>query len=306
MGLFGKIWSGVKAACGAVSRGISSIAHFVSSGISKVASAACSVGSGVLKHLSGVASGVSKFLTPVLGPLAPIASSLLTNLAFDFIGKVTAEIAEAFGITEEKEDPAEIGYRIVEAENHPEWEQREECDSFSEYYGKLKEHIPEVNHDEINANPMYYGAIGIGIEWNEISEHTGMELSSEFVSLIGMGKITQEEVKLILGLFQKENLKGQDVMDFLQHRMSVGAEKIIRGKILDLYGELYPDKTREELDARIETIMTAQSAPETFYKLYKPDALEALKIDGKQKEIAMQEGATKEELEQLKIAIENE
>ncbi len=288
----GSIASGV---CSAIGSAAGAIGSFASSCISGVVSAACSVGS---SFLSGIASAAGSFvsgLATVVGELAPAVGNLLLGLGFQFVGKVVSALAKMLGITEKEEKPDELGYRIKEAQAHKDWKQREDFDTFEDWNKYLKEKIPEVPSEEINKNWWEYQAIGMGCIYNEINANTEMELPPEFALLIMGNKISKDDAMLILETFQKEGLKGKDIIEYFQKEWTIAATEAMREKLLDAFIEFYPDTSREELGARLDAISTSPS-PDVVLKQYKEDFLDTVQNGGQLKEVAIAQGVSEEEL----------
>ncbi len=285
-------WSCVGSFVGSCfSAACSAASSFVGGCISGAMKLAGSLGAGILSGVSGALPGLMAALGPVLGPFVGM-------LMVEWIGKVVAAVAQMLGITKEKENVKELGARLSEAQRHPEWKQREDFESFQEYNDYLKEMIPVLDEEKLRKNGLAYTAIGTGALIREINEETGMELTPETTMLVGRGKITAEELRMMLQVFKEEGMNGSDITNFFLKKMTLAAETGLRDKLIDRYIEMYPETSREELIQRLETIAAAQQSLEKVGALYRPYVPEAARNEEMQG-MMRANGVSEEVLENL-------
>lgn len=262
MGFFGFIGSCISGVCSAVG-------SFVSG--------ACSVFTKAVAGIAGIATGA---LSVVLGPLGPILGPIITNLIIKVIGAVLSKLAKLLHITKEEENPEEVGYRVDEASRHEDWKKREEFASFRDYYDYLRQQIPdeEIDQDKLNKNSGAYRIIGSSTLYHEIGEEEGMDLPGEFMMDIGRGKLSAEEVKTILKTFKDLKVDGKDISDYWEGNMTFREEKPITEALRGAFAALYPEKSKEEINDRLDDIRSATRGTidngdslETLKRLYKDE-----------------------------------
>lgn len=241
MGLFSFIGSCISGVC-------SAIGSFVSG--------ACSVFS---KAVSGIASIASGALSVVLGPLGPILGPIVANILINVIGKVISKLAQLLGITRKKENPEEVGYRMDEANRHDDWKRKEDFDSFQAYYDYLREQIPDeaIDPEKMKKNSGAYRIIGASTLYQSIGEEEGMDLPGEFMMDIGRGRISAEEAKTILKTFKDLKVDGKDISDYWEGYMTFQKETPINKALGVAFSELYPEKSKEEINERLDDIRSA-------------------------------------------------
>lgn len=249
----------VSSVCSFVGGCIGAVGSFAAGAISGMAKFAGSLGAGILTGISGMAAGLVAAVGPQLAPLVGM-------LMVEWVGKAVAMVAQMLGITKEEEDPKELGARLSEAQKHPEWLQREDFETFQDYNEYLKEQIPELDKQDLAKNGLAYTAIGTGALIYEINGETGMELTPETTQLIARGKITAEELYMLLQTFKEEGMIGADLTAFLRHKMTLATETALRDVLLDRYMEMHPEASREEFANRLEMIMEAQQSSQQSYE----------------------------------------
>lgn len=291
MGLFGGI-------CGFIGSCVSAVGSLVGGAISGMVKMAGSLGAGILTGISGMAAG----LVAAVGPqLAPIVGMLMV----EWVGKVVAAVTQMLGITKEEEDPKALGARLSEAQKHPEWLQREDFETFQDYNEYLKEQIPELDKEDLAKNGLAYTGIGTGAMIYEINGEIGMELTPETTQLIARGKITAEELNLLLQTFKEKGLNGGALTAFLQHKMTLAAETALRDAVLDRYIEMHPEASREDVENRLAMIAEAQQSSQQSYEKmcesYRPE-IEAAAQNKETRDMLRANGIGEEILDRMQRA----
>lgn len=249
----------------------------VCSAVGSFISGACSVFTKAVAGIAGIATGA---LSVVLGPLGPILGPIIANLIIKVIGAVLSKLAKLLHITKEEEKPEEVGYRVDEASRHEDWKKREEFASFQDYYDYLRQQIPdeEIDKDKLNKNSGAYRIIGSSTLYHEIGEEEGMDLPGEFMMDIGRGKLSAEEVKTVLKTFKDLKVDGKSIADYWEGNMTFREEKPITEALRSAFAALYPEKSKEEINDRLDDIRSATRGTidngdslETLKRLYKDE-----------------------------------
>lgn len=249
----------------------------VCSAVGSFISGACSVFTKAVAGIAGIATGA---LSMVLGPLGPILGPIIANLIIKVIGAVLSKLAKLLHITKEEEKPEEVGYRVDEAGRHEDWKKREEFASFQDYYDYLRQQIPdeEIDKDKLNKNSGAYRIIGSSTLYHEIGEEEGMDLPGEFMMDIGRGKLSAEEVKTVLKTFKDLKVDGKSIADYWEGNMTFREEKPITEALRSAFAALYPEKSKEEINDRLDDIRSATRGTidngdslETLKRLYKDE-----------------------------------
>ncbi len=244
--LFGAIVGGLSVVAGAVGGAITTA-------IGTLTSLAASA-TGFLGAVAGKAMTFMKTLGALqTGPLGPIFGSIINQLAIQAIVKCIEFFAKKLGIIEEDETPAEMGYRIDEAEKHDDWKKREDFKNLEDYNDYLKEMIPDsqIDYHKLKENRYYYEALGTSALTEGIGEHIGIELTPEFLEEIGRACMEYEEVAAIVETFKELGYSSVAISDYLKGNISKDEGHRIEEALLENMQKHYPNKDEETIHERL-------------------------------------------------------
>jgi hypothetical protein len=294
------------------------IFSFISSCASSVVSAVCSVGKCVAQGVSSLAAGIGKAVikgaTTVLktgakylagiavkggflgtiaggaaklfgmaagvlsGPLGMILGPIVGELIIKAAVEAITYVAKKMGIIEEEEKPEEIGYRLEEAENHPDWDKRDDYYSTKEYYEYLKKQIPDTDLDwkKIHEHSLEYATLGTEILRTSISEELNISFPVEFLLEIGRCRIDGAELMNIIEKFIKEGYELDIVRDYLRGRLKGITKKQVETSLITAMSKAHPDWAESDIKNRIEGMTLAGKQDEAVAWMYK-DKIDELK-----------------------------
>ena len=253
MGLFGAIGSFICSCASGIVSGITSIARgvasFAKSAVSVIGSAIGSKAAAFMGLVSSIASG----------PLGPILGPLIEQLIVIAVEKVIEILAKEMGIIGEEDKTEELGYRIEEAENHPEWKQRESFASTEEYYAYLGEQVPaeSINYKLMRDKKPYYAMLGMMAEVKALEEKLRVELPAEFLLEAGKSRMTPEEIRAFADAFRYLGYDSVQAQDYFRGVMAPGEAKRITEAIISALRSYFPEKSEDELYARLGDMQAA-------------------------------------------------
>lgn len=310
MGIFSSIFSGICSIASSIGSAISSCASAIGSaisGISKVAGnilggivtgisslgrmAAGAIGGffkGIATAAAGVLSNVVSVALCTLGPvLGPILGPIFVELAIKFVAGVISSLAEETQVVEPGEKPEEIGYRLEEADKHQDWKKRENFGSFKEYYAYLKEQIPEVEEQKVQANHLAYTTLGMEAELQAISEKADIYIDNNVILMAMRAKMQSPEVHAFIDAFKKQGFESLDVEDYFKGKLKGTEASQLRDALLDALNLYYPQKSRSELLNRLGEIGNAMIDDKQMVHNYDKELVEN---HGEQLEKDIQDG----------------
>lgn len=215
------------------------------------------------KGVGEIAQGLLKGL----GVIAKIPTIGLNaaRVALVFASAAITKLAEMFGISTGGEHPARIGYRVLEAEKHPEWKKRDDFKSFEEYNSYLKEQIPTVDDEKLKEKWEACALMGDAVLINEITRGTGFEVGGEFLFNMVKWGLKVWEIFVILNVFKDEGYGSTSaVNDYMQGNMSIKESRTIHSALVDAFMAENPKVSKESVEDRLSEIRNAAKAdPET-------------------------------------------
>lgn len=248
---------GILAAIG--SAVVGAIGSAIGSAITSAAGAIASFASSAVGAIKSVGT-IAKTVVGAAKTLAIKESEpLLADAMVSFTGRTISKLAKKLKITKEEEKPEIVGYRIVEANNHPEWKPREDFDDFQAFNDYLKQKEPDdsINQDKLNQNNETYRIIGTSALYHEIGVHEDMNLDGEFMVDIGRARITEEEAKAILETFKNLGLQEGDLTEYFKGNMSFKIESTITDALVKAFQKYFPQMHKEEVIERLDDIRFA-------------------------------------------------
>lgn len=250
MGFFSEVGTLISSCVSCCVSAVKGVSHFIAGSIS-----------GLGKNIGKIAGFLVNTLAMVAGSVifGPVIGPIIANLFVKGICKVVSLLAKKLQVTQEEEAPEEVGYRMEEAEEHPEWKQREEFESFKEYYNYLKQQIPDETIDQKRMQDSLgvYRIIGASTLYEEIGVQEGIELPKELMLDIGRAKLTAEEFKCMLDVFKQLKIEGDSINDFMRGTMNFKEATGIYKALEAAFQDLYPDKSQQEVMERLDDIQSA-------------------------------------------------
>ncbi len=233
--------------------------------VSGISSAVSIVSSFSKEAISVVGETIGRFaldavkMLNILSIVLPPHLQILVMLTVEVISTVSSALAKMLGITKKEEKSEEVGYRMDEAVRHDDWQQREDFESFQAYYDYLKQQIPDdaIDQEKLERDKIAYTILGSSTLYHEIGGHVKIELPVEFFVGIGLAKMTAEETNAMIEVFKKEGIEGQGIVDFLEGRMLFSEEQRIRNDMETAFQKLYPKKSQQEVQDRLDDIQAA-------------------------------------------------
>ena len=144
--------------------------------------------SGVCSAISSAFSSLGSSLTTFATKIVELAGPLLET-----VGKIASLVAKFLGVTEELENPLELGLRAEMSDKKP-----EDFDSYKDYINYIKNEV-KIDEEKLkNASDIdkaKYSAIGSGILIKGIEDKKGMDIGADvFVALAKIGMETLDKM----------------------------------------------------------------------------------------------------------------
>lgn len=256
MGFFSAIGSFVSGAISAVGRCIGGAIKTAVGSLSHIARTA----GGALGGIFGKAAGLlSRAASIVAGPLGPIVTQIIIEVA----ARVIERIAQELGIIDKDDKVEEVGYRLEEAGalddngqlKHPEWKRPEDFDNLHDYYAYLKQMVPDesIDYGKMKQNRLRYVAVGTAGLSEGWSQRMGIAITDSFILAIGRANLRQGEITAIVNAFKGLGFSSVELEAFLRgNGLSISELNRIREAIISSYQALYPDKTADDIRLRIQ------------------------------------------------------
>ena len=271
MGFWSGVCSFVGSVCSGISSAVRSVGRAVISGVSKAVGAVCSAVAGAVAGVLGsaVMKGIGALVT---GSLGPVLGMVVGNLVIQFIAAAVRKLAASEQVLDEKEKPEEVGARLEEAANHPEWKKREDFEDYSEYYEYLKLQIPDeqlatkdLDRDRNKYLSIYTAAIS-----TELSKKMGIEITDEFLLTAGRARMKDEEIKQYITAFKTAGLNGMAMKDFFTGKLSRDVHDRILESLIEAKQGANNGLSKLAIKQRNLEIREAFLEDEKVYKNYKP------------------------------------
>lgn len=249
MGFFSFIGS----CCSAVCSCVSSACSFVSGAVGALGNMVSSLGGLAGKLIEGCWNQLGAVITSIcVSVLGPVLGPIVAKMIMETIKKVVMDIAKKILGLDDK--PEEVGYRIKEAEEHPEnFKRPEEFPTLEEYYKYLKNEIKDedIDREKLEANKAEYEALGVSTLSVAIGEKVGIELTGDFLGQIGICNLNSSEAIAIMQMFKDLGYSKVALTDYLQGKIESREERIqIRDGLVKLFMQngMSEDQAYERLE----------------------------------------------------------
>lgn len=222
MGLFSGFCSLV-GSC--ISGACSAVSSFVSGAVGALGNMVSSLGGAVGKLIGACVDKLGAIITSVcVSVLGPVLGPIVAQLIMAYIKKTVMDLAKKVLGLDDK--PEEVGYRIKEAEEHPEdFRRPEEFPSLEDYYKYLKSEI-KIDKEKLEAHKLEYEALGISTLSVAIGEKLGIELTGDFLGEIGICNLSTDEVIAITQVFRDLGYSRVALGDYLQGKIENPEDKL--------------------------------------------------------------------------------
>lgn len=290
MGFWDSVGSFVSGCASMVGGAISSIGRGISAGLRCVGSALGAIGSTLGRALSGLSSFASgalslagrvlggkaiAFLGAAVGVLSGPLGGILGPMVYQsMISKVIQglhDVAKKEEIVEEEERVEDIGYRLAEADRHPDWRQQEEFSSWKEYYAYVKQQIPDaaIERGKIEDNALGYQLLGMTAERQAIEQKAGMTMPEEFLNEVGRSKMEPGEILAFTDVMKL--FHWAPVQSYLEEKLPPREMDRIEEALLDAMERRCDGCTRPELETRLLTIREAHFDDRKLSDIYREE-----------------------------------
>jgi|GEM_PF-898840 hypothetical protein len=236
MGLFGAIWSGIKA----VGSGISSCVKAIGSGIKSAAKVCSGVVSGAIKGLSklggvikdlgvkavgflgGVTKALAPILSPILGPYAPIITDIIITVVSNLVGNLLEKRGEP---KMEEEEMEEYGYLLEQSDSHPEWKRADEFESGKEHYQYLRDAAKNAGIEDMPKVPRFSPesltrkSLSMAAMADRLAHKEGIGLPAEFLVKAGLKFLSVEEWEAIIVAAKSLGYKTVPYAEFVENKL---------------------------------------------------------------------------------------
>ncbi len=269
MGFWGSLGSAISSCvsgvCSAISRVGSAVTGFASRAISTFCSAIGIKATGFMGIMKGF----------IAGPLGPVFGPIIGKLVLNAVVKIVEKLAKMLGIIKEEDRTEELGYRLDEAnkDENKHWKQKDDFDTLEEYYDYLKKQIPDdkIDREKLRRDKDYYALIGMMAEVNGLEDSLRIKLPETFLMEAGKSRMTPDEVRAFADAFRGLGYDAVEVQEYFKGRMEPGEAKRITEALIEALGKYYPDRSREELYARLGDMRAAARDDNTLKEVYKKE-----------------------------------
>lgn len=261
MGLFGWIGSAV----GSIASGISTVVSSISSGLSTAIDRVGSIiKSGIstlgklvkttiktLKDicpksanlLHGISQAVTKLLTPVLGPLAPVVTSIIMDVINDiFVSLLTPTNEKPL----DNEQIEEYGALLEESERNN-WDDGDKFDTVNEHYEYLKSKAKEGNVEikpveKLSVESMKRRSIAMSELWDRLEKKEEITISQDFLIFSALKAFTPERVQAIIDASKEMGFSAVKFTDLRDGKLDPDITKKYNLTIVSKLKEIYENK----------------------------------------------------------------
>lgn len=247
----------------AISSAGSALTAFAGTAVSAIGGYLGTKGAAFMKLVEGLANGpLGAKLGPVIGRLGEIAVVRGVDI-----------LAKKLGLIDEEEQPEELGYRIEEADQHPDWQQQEHFSSLAEYYAYLAKQVPKENFDsaKLQDNREYYAVLGMAAETHALEENLKISIPETFLFEIGKSRMTPQEIRSFIEVFSLLGYGTVAVSDYLQGKLEPGEAKRITEAIIQSLRAYCPEKSENELYVRLGEMREAARDDKKLVHIYKAE-----------------------------------
>ena len=151
--------------------------------------------SAIGSFVGGVCSAISSAVSSLGSSLSTFATKIveLAGPLLETVGKIASMVAKFLGVTEELEDPIELGLRAEMSDKKP-----EDFDNYKDYINYIKNEV-KIDEEKLkNASDIdkaKYTAIGSGVLIKGIEDKKDMDIGADaFVALAKIGTETLDKL----------------------------------------------------------------------------------------------------------------
>lgn len=272
-----------------ISTGISSLASGIGKVVSNVASTAIKAGSTLLSGLSKVggflgkiATGAGKIFSAAAGflsgPLGQILGPIIGELVIQAITAAITFMAKKMGIIDENEKPEEVGYRLQEAQEHPEWQNRDDFDSTKKYYDYLKTKIKDedIDQNKLEEHKLEFSTMGAEMLRTSIEEELHIDFPIDFLIEIGRCRLDGAELMNIIKDFINKGYKLELIRQYLKGHLKGLEKQKVGDSLLLAMKNSHPEWSDTQVSDRINGMILASQQDNAVALMYN-DKLEEIK-----------------------------
>lgn len=206
---------------------------------SLVDSAVSVVTSAVSSVLSGAAVSLLKLAGPLLGPM---------GLAIQAVGAL-------LGILKPNENIEELGAKAMEADKKP-----EDFDSNAEYIDYLRNEVTldqEKFKKATEVEKAARTAVGASIVVKGIEENKGYKIPTIFWVKVAEQALKAKEIDALIDTFKEDKL--DSFVAYSEGKLGYKDEVKTGDKLVDMYSELEPNLSKEEIEAKVMKLEVANA-----------------------------------------------
>ena len=250
----GSIASGISNVVSSISSGLSAaidrVGSIIKSGIStlgklvkttiKTLKDICPKGANLLH---GISQAVTKLLTPVLGPLAPVVTSIIMDVINDIFVSLLTPANEKHLDNEQIE---EYGALIEESEKNS-WDNGEKFDTVNEHYEYLKSKAKEENVEikpveKLSVESMKRRSIAMSELWDRLEKREEITISQDFLIFSALKAFTPERVQAIIEASKEMGFSAVKFTDLRDGKLEPDITKKYNLTIVSKLKEIYENK----------------------------------------------------------------
>lgn len=213
--------------------------------------------SAIGSFISGVCSAISSAISSLGSSLSEFATKIveLAGPLLETVGKIASLVAKFLGVTEELENPLELGLRAEMSDKKP-----EDFDSYKDYINYIKNEV-KIDEEKLkNASDIdkaKYSAIGSGILIKGIEDKKDMDIGADvFVALAKIGMETLDKmggargVDAILDTFKDGKLS--EFAKYVSGDLNSVKDKImVSDKLTETFKNLNPEMDIKDIQKEV-------------------------------------------------------
>lgn len=207
--------------------------------------------------ISGVCSAISSAVSSLGSSLSEFATKIveLAGPLLETVGKIASMVAKFLGVTEELENPLELGLRAEMSDKKP-----EDFDSYKDYINYIKNEV-KIDEEKLkNASDIdkaKYSAIGSGILIKGIEDKKDMDIGADvFVALAKIGMETLDKlggargIDAILDTFKDGKLS--EFAKYVSGDLNSVKDKImVSDKLTETFKNLNPEMDIKDIQKEV-------------------------------------------------------
>lgn len=213
--------------------------------------------SAIGSFISGVCSAISSAISSLGSSLSEFATKIveLAGPLLETVGKIASLVAKFLGVTEELENPLELGLRAEMSDKKP-----EDFDSYKDYINYIKNEV-KIDEEKLkNASDIdkaKYSAIGSGILIKGIEDKKDMDIGADtFVALAKIGTETLDKmggargIDAILDTFKDGKLS--EFAKYVSGDLNSVKDKImVSDKLTETFKNLNPEMDIKDIQKEV-------------------------------------------------------